>query len=367
MKLPAEYFNKPIIGKIITKPIAFGKQVFPPEEYDVINFKDGIYTCNQWYKEYKKVPQFIQKDMVKKFIKKNQLNDIKENKNMKIKKSILRKIIKEEIIKENYLEFAKNIKPIFIKIKNNKKLTWDDIKSIMQYVIETRWQEPKLKNAFNNIKPILQKAIVNKTISKNEQNRLLQYYLETLAVGHIKTELDENAKILKEETIENKITDLYKDIIDSFNINRHIDDFKTGTTLEFKVKNPEYPKYNEVKKYFKDEDEYNEFLQFQFEIGDMVNEYGDIMFNKIKKVLKTLKPGDWSFAGRSNGWYVILFETSLEDLVYDYKYGNEDEIKDGYKELKQIYTEFLQVENLVLNAKRKFKSYIISYIKKLKS
>lgn len=97
MKLPAEYFNKPIIGKIITKPIAFGKQVFPPEEYDVINFKDGIYTCNQWYKEYKKVPQFIQKDMVKKFIKKNQLNDIKENKNMKIKKSILRKIIKEEI------------------------------------------------------------------------------------------------------------------------------------------------------------------------------------------------------------------------------------------------------------------------------
>jgi len=40
-----------------------------------------------------------------------------------MKKSELRSIIKEEIIKENYLEFAKNIKPIFIKIKNNKKLT----------------------------------------------------------------------------------------------------------------------------------------------------------------------------------------------------------------------------------------------------
>jgi len=111
-------------------------------------------------------------------------------------------------------------------------------------------------------------------------------------VGHIKTELDENAKILKEETIEDKITDLYKDIIDGFNINRHLKDFKAGTTLEFKIKNPKYPEYNEVKKYFENEDEYDEFLQFQFEIGDMVNEYGSIIFNRAKKILKTLKPDD---------------------------------------------------------------------------
>jgi hypothetical protein len=68
--LPSEYFHKPVIGKIITKPLVFGNNInFPSGEYDFIELENNIYICNQWYKEYKHIPQVVHKSMVEEEIK----------------------------------------------------------------------------------------------------------------------------------------------------------------------------------------------------------------------------------------------------------------------------------------------------------
>lgn len=70
MQKPSIYFNKPIIGKIKTKPI---NDVFVGTEYNVIDIEiingKTIYVCDQWYKEHSKAPQLMADTMVEKFIK----------------------------------------------------------------------------------------------------------------------------------------------------------------------------------------------------------------------------------------------------------------------------------------------------------
>jgi hypothetical protein len=63
---PSEYTKKPVIGRILTTGL---KGWFPPEWLDVIGHDKArdIYIVNAWYKEYKKVPQFVSGSLVQKF------------------------------------------------------------------------------------------------------------------------------------------------------------------------------------------------------------------------------------------------------------------------------------------------------------
>ena len=60
---PSEYFKQPVIGKITTKSPLDGTE----DSYEVIGQNDTAYVANQWYKEYKKVPQLVPKDFVTNF------------------------------------------------------------------------------------------------------------------------------------------------------------------------------------------------------------------------------------------------------------------------------------------------------------
>lgn len=68
---PSEYFNLPVIGKIIVK-YPFGDDKDKTTEYEFIDFQDqstsdkqwSVYVCNKWYKEYKHIPQLIMTDFV---------------------------------------------------------------------------------------------------------------------------------------------------------------------------------------------------------------------------------------------------------------------------------------------------------------
>ena len=78
-------------------------------------------------------------------------------------------------------------------------------------------------------------------------------------------------------------------------LNRHIRDFRNfDFSIEFDVKNP---KGNCTLT--------EEYMNFEQETGTFTNHYANLCFNDISK----LKYGwieDWSFAGRSNGWFVLL-------------------------------------------------------------
>jgi hypothetical protein len=64
----------PIIGTITTKPLTFTsneeEHVIPAETYSIVEtIKDqngnvDVYVTNQWYKEYKKIPLLIHKNLV---------------------------------------------------------------------------------------------------------------------------------------------------------------------------------------------------------------------------------------------------------------------------------------------------------------
>ena len=77
--------------------------------------------------------------------------------------------------------------------------------------------------------------------------------------------------------------------------NRHAKDFRGSFTIEFNVKNPVLPEILE------------EDLAYEWETGHFTNNHSHECFEKIKKVLRSKRWSirDWSFAGRSNGWWVL--------------------------------------------------------------
>ena len=76
MLSPSEYFKLPVLGKIITKRtegtvtnLTTNKtepHIMESEEYEFISEEKDFYVCNQWYKEYKKIPQLVPKEFVEK-------------------------------------------------------------------------------------------------------------------------------------------------------------------------------------------------------------------------------------------------------------------------------------------------------------
>lgn len=85
-------------------------------------------------------------------------------------------------------------------------------------------------------------------------------------------------------------------------ISRHADDFRCGFTIEFCVKNPSFPESVDEKT-----------ARFEFETGAFTNQYGDECFKEITKggqLYRWMK--DWSFAGRSNGWFALICDGEPE-------------------------------------------------------
>jgi hypothetical protein len=58
---PSEYFNKPVIGTIRVEDVFETGE--GPKTYEVIDEDNICFVTNQWYKEYKKIPQLIPKSL----------------------------------------------------------------------------------------------------------------------------------------------------------------------------------------------------------------------------------------------------------------------------------------------------------------
>jgi hypothetical protein len=74
--------------------------------------------------------------------------------------------------------------------------------------------------------------------------------------------------------------------------NLHNGDFRNDFTIEFNVKNPNFSILEEN-------------AQYEMETGTFTNKYAEKCFSEIQK-LKYNWIKDYSFAGRSNGWFCLL-------------------------------------------------------------
>ena len=105
--------------------------------------------------------------------------------------------------------------------------------------------------------------------------------------------------------------------------NRHNRDFNCSFTIEFDVKNPTIPLT----------DRHLELMESEWRYGDLTNNYSTDCFEEIMESNYSFIE-DWSFAGRSNGWWVLICKGSesqvrasslrrIERIVEDYfsKYG----------------------------------------------
>jgi hypothetical protein len=133
-------------------------------------------------------------------------------------------------------------------------------------------------------------------------------------------------------------------------INRHGSDFigtvKSGNkvirvdfTIEFDVKNMDMGDLD------------TETANFEFETGEFANIYADRLFEDIRDALShmDIKGWDlvnWSFAGRSNGWFALLCVGDpdmikpeqmkiITDLVKTYKDDYTSELMFFYREVEE--------------------------------
>ena len=79
--------------------------------------------------------------------------------------------------------------------------------------------------------------------------------------------------------------------------NLHSGDFR-GNTIEFDVKNPYIPDISE------------ELWEIEYLTGTFTNRYGDKLFSELKYPWLS----DWSFAGRSGGWFVLITDRELNKI-----------------------------------------------------
>lgn len=97
--------------------------------------------------------------------------------------------------------------------------------------------------------------------------------------------------------------------------NLHIRDFDRSTcnfTIEFNVKGPEIP--GELSE---------DLLEAEWSTGNFTNDYAGRCYAELASTItRGWQIDDWSFAGRSNGWFVLLCK------------GNSEKVKD------QILEEF---------------------------
>ena len=82
-------------------------------------------------------------------------------------------------------------------------------------------------------------------------------------------------------------------------INRHNRDFNCSFTIEFNVKNPSIPLT----------DIHLELMECEWQYGGLTNSHSADCFKEIMKSNYSFIE-DWSFAGRSNGWWVLICKGS---------------------------------------------------------
>lgn len=85
-------------------------------------------------------------------------------------------------------------------------------------------------------------------------------------------------------------------------IDRHIEDFQEDFTIEFEVKFPHIPAgFPE------------DIWEYEYTTGSFTNLYAQKAFLEISRSgYRWLD--DWSFAGRSNGWYALLCKGSSTEV-----------------------------------------------------
>lgn len=110
--------------------------------------------------------------------------------------------------------------------------------------------------------------------------------------------------------------------------NRHLSDFRNDFTLEFDVKIP-------IGIDIPDED-----WEFENETGHFVNSYAKSCFDKIKALgYDWIK--DWSFAGRSNGWFCLLCDNKEIEKIRPTQLGKiETIVEKFYKEYSKNLNNF---------------------------
>ena len=87
-------------------------------------------------------------------------------------------------------------------------------------------------------------------------------------------------------------------------INKHLSDFRADFTIEWNVKKIGG---NLSEKQWRQE----------YQTGAFTNKYALECFDELKKIIKSQKWSidDWSFAGRSNGWFVLVCSGNAEDVT----------------------------------------------------
>ena len=81
--------------------------------------------------------------------------------------------------------------------------------------------------------------------------------------------------------------------------NRHNRDFNCDFTIEFNVKNPDLSL----------DESHLELMESEYQYGDLTNSHSADCFEEIMKSNYSFIK-DWSFAGRSNGWWVLICKGS---------------------------------------------------------
>ena len=81
--------------------------------------------------------------------------------------------------------------------------------------------------------------------------------------------------------------------------NRHNRDFNCDFTIEFNVKNPNLSL----------DESHLELMESEYQYGDLTNSHSADCFEEIMKSNYSFIK-DWSFAGRSNGWWVLICKGS---------------------------------------------------------
>jgi hypothetical protein len=100
---------------------------------------------------------------------------------MKLVDEILELLKKNKTIEDTFKDFIINVKPIIMKLKNNKRISKEEIGSLYQFYLEARSQLPGIRNFAENIKSIALKLKQGKSLTSSESNSFIQFYLEAVS------------------------------------------------------------------------------------------------------------------------------------------------------------------------------------------
>ena len=87
----------------------------------------------------------------------------------------------DKVSESSYKNFALNIKPEMLKLKNGEKLSDEGKESIVQYYLEVGSTNPEMHNFFVNMKPTMMKLRNKKNLNSDEAKQVVEFYLESIS------------------------------------------------------------------------------------------------------------------------------------------------------------------------------------------